>query len=287
MPNFVTQRSLYESRERPAKAYSWKIFILSNIVVEIPWNSELKFYNYQTEKIFSNCCHGILSLLLLSGRILSQRRPYRRGQFESWLDVALHSGILPVHVNLRNRHHRRHGSSRDCWQYRQSLVFALSDFLRVSVTYLETLLTLSSRVLATGSSLPGFWVFMYRVSPFAYLVKGILSTGLANASVTCSATELLHFDPPAGQMCGQYMQAYIESVGGSLSNPNAISDCAFCTLTSTNQFLAVFSIDYNQVYVDDHRTLYLIAHFIIDGATLVSCGHILSSTFLRPSFYTG
>lgn len=40
MPNFVTQRSLYESRERPSKTYSWKIFILSNVVVEIPWNGE-------------------------------------------------------------------------------------------------------------------------------------------------------------------------------------------------------------------------------------------------------
>ena len=38
MPNFVTQRSLYESRERPSKTYSWKVFVLSNIVVEIPWN---------------------------------------------------------------------------------------------------------------------------------------------------------------------------------------------------------------------------------------------------------
>jgi len=39
MPHFVTQRSLYEVRERPSKTYSWQVFILSNIIVEIPWNS--------------------------------------------------------------------------------------------------------------------------------------------------------------------------------------------------------------------------------------------------------
>ena len=39
MPNFVTQRSLYEARERPSKTYSWKVFMLSNVVVELPWNS--------------------------------------------------------------------------------------------------------------------------------------------------------------------------------------------------------------------------------------------------------
>ena len=37
MPMFVTQRSLYEVRERPSKAYSWKAFLISNIFVEIPW----------------------------------------------------------------------------------------------------------------------------------------------------------------------------------------------------------------------------------------------------------
>ena len=39
MPHFVTQRSLYEARERPSKAYSWKAFMISNIVIELLWNS--------------------------------------------------------------------------------------------------------------------------------------------------------------------------------------------------------------------------------------------------------
>lgn len=38
MPYFARQRSLYEVRERPSKAYSWKAFILASIIVELPWN---------------------------------------------------------------------------------------------------------------------------------------------------------------------------------------------------------------------------------------------------------
>lgn len=38
MPLFVTQRSLYEVRERPSKAYSWQAFMMSNILVEFPWS---------------------------------------------------------------------------------------------------------------------------------------------------------------------------------------------------------------------------------------------------------
>ncbi len=39
MPHFVTQRSLYEARERPSKTYSWVVFICSNLLVEMPWNT--------------------------------------------------------------------------------------------------------------------------------------------------------------------------------------------------------------------------------------------------------
>lgn len=38
MPYFVTQRALYEVRERPAKTYSWKAFMLASIVVELVYN---------------------------------------------------------------------------------------------------------------------------------------------------------------------------------------------------------------------------------------------------------
>lgn len=37
MPRFVIQRSLYEVRERPSKAYSWIAFLVANIAVEIPY----------------------------------------------------------------------------------------------------------------------------------------------------------------------------------------------------------------------------------------------------------
>lgn len=34
-PQFIAQRSLYEAYKRPAKTYSWKVFMLSQILVEI------------------------------------------------------------------------------------------------------------------------------------------------------------------------------------------------------------------------------------------------------------
>lgn len=39
VPVFVTQRMLYEARERPSKTYSWQVFLCSCLFIEIFWNS--------------------------------------------------------------------------------------------------------------------------------------------------------------------------------------------------------------------------------------------------------
>jgi len=44
MPLFVTQRTLYEARERPSKAYSWQSFLIANVLVEIAWNSLMSVF---------------------------------------------------------------------------------------------------------------------------------------------------------------------------------------------------------------------------------------------------
>src|ERR1700749_1619963 len=37
MSRFIPQRALFEVRESPSKMYSWFVFVLANIVVEIPY----------------------------------------------------------------------------------------------------------------------------------------------------------------------------------------------------------------------------------------------------------
>ena len=36
MARFTENRTLYEVRERPSRTYSWVVFILSNIIAEVP-----------------------------------------------------------------------------------------------------------------------------------------------------------------------------------------------------------------------------------------------------------
>jgi ATP-binding cassette subfamily G (WHITE) protein 2 (PDR) len=39
IPMFLTQRTLYEARERQSKTYAWQAFVLSNIFIEMAWNA--------------------------------------------------------------------------------------------------------------------------------------------------------------------------------------------------------------------------------------------------------
>lgn len=108
-----------------------------------------------------------------------------------------------------------------------------------------TLLTICS-VLATPQALPGFWIFMYWISPLTYLVSGVLSVGLANTRIHCLDEELLHFSAPPSTNCSTYLAPYIQSEGGYIqeiqdSNP---AECVFCTGSQTNIFLKSVSAEY-------------------------------------------
>jgi len=105
-------------------------------------------------------------------------------------------------------------------------------------------------IIATPAAMPGFWIFMYRVSPFTYLVGAILAVGLTGSSVRCSEIELLHFDPTAGNNCSSYMKQYINTNGGYLVNPGATAECAFCVVADADTFLSRFGISYGDVWRD-------------------------------------
>lgn len=101
------------------------------------------------------------------------------------------------------------------------------------------------RVLAGPKALPGFWVFMYYVSPFTYLVDGMLSTGLANTNVTCSDIEFRTLEPANNQNCEDYLNPYFNVFGGYTITPNATEKCLVCPQSSTNTYLHLLNLDYS------------------------------------------
>ena len=89
-------------------------------------------------------------------------------------------------------------------------------------------------VIQTPQALPGFWIFMYRVSPLTYLVSGMLATGVHGRPVNCASNEINVFDPPVGETCGTY-----------LLNPSATANCWYCPLQTADQFLASLNMSWD------------------------------------------
>lgn len=118
------------------------------------------------------------------------------------------------------------------------------------VTLLFSMSLSFNGVFVSPTALPGFWIFMYRVSPFTYWVSGLAAVQLHGRKIVCSSTETSVFNPPAGQTCGQFLADYLTTSGGQLQNPTATSNCEYCSLTDSDQYLAGVSIYYDQRWRD-------------------------------------
>ncbi|KIM94629.1 hypothetical protein OIDMADRAFT_106686 [Oidiodendron maius Zn] len=217
MPYFVVQRSLYEVRERPSKVYSWKVFMLSQIIVEIPWNTLMSLLMflcfYYPIGLYKNAepagqVHerGALMFLLL------------------WAFLMFTCTFTDMVIAGFN--------SAEAGGNAANLLFMLC--------------LIFCGILANPDTFPHFWIFMYRVSPFTYLATAMISVAVANTNVVCATNEFLHFAPVAGQTCGEYMNNYITEMGGYLLDSNATDTCSFCTISDTNTYLASSHAYYDQ-----------------------------------------
>lgn len=216
MPQFVIQRSLYEVRERPSKVYSWKVFMLAQIIVELPWNSLMAvlmyFCWYYPVGLYRNAepmdqvteRGGLMFLYLLMFLLFT-------GTFSTFIIAGFETA--EAGGNLAN------------------LMF--------------TLCLIFCGVLATNDTLPGFWKWMLVVSPFRYMISGMLATAVANTDVVCADNEIVQFQPLNGT-CQEYLQGYIEARGGRLLNLDATSDCQYCPIADTNTYLAGVNSHYSE-----------------------------------------
>ena len=219
MPHFVTQRSLYEVRERPSKTYSWKAFMLSNIIVELPWNSLMAV-------LIFFCWYYPIGLYRNAQP--TDEVAYRGFQLFlfTWMFLLFTSTF--THMVIAGLDSAETGGNIANLMFSLCLVFC--------------------GVLATPASFPRFWIFMYRLSPFTYLVSGLLATGLARSTVHCADNEFVKFQPPQGSTCGAYMADYIKGAGGYIVQPQATENCSFCAVESTDVFLAQLSSNYDDVW---------------------------------------
>ena len=93
--------------------------------------------------------------------------------------------------------------------------------------------------------MPGFWKFMWRLSPLTYFVGNQVGTLLHDRPVNCSEEEFNYLDPPDGLTCGSYLDEYFSMNTGYVNNPNDTSNCAVCQYSVGDDFLHSIGISYS------------------------------------------
>ncbi|CAG7947119.1 unnamed protein product [Penicillium olsonii] len=224
LPSFVTQRTLFEARERQSKTYAWQAFLLSNICVELAWHMFLSIFTflcwyyplgcYRNAEV-TNTVHERSTLIFLLIWVTFA--------WASTFGHMLIAGLDAVEV-----------------------ASSISTFL-VFICYCFC------GILVSPNSMPKFWIFVYRANPFTYFASGFLSTSLARAPMHCAGNEFLTFAASQNQTCSQYMQGYLDANGGTLLNPDAVGineTCRYCPYSETDQFLSSLGAYYSQRWMD-------------------------------------
>lgn len=205
---YIDFRNIYEIRERPSRMYSWTALVTSQILVEIPWN-------ILGSTIFFICWYWTVAF------------PTSRAGYT----YLLYGVIFPLYYTTIGQ-----------------AVASMAPNAAISALLFSVLFSFVitfNGVLQPFSQL-GWWQWMYRVSPFTYLIEGLLGQAIGNQEITCAPQELATVVPPSGQTCSQYMQNFIDIAGGYLQNPDASSDCLYCSARTTNELLLRnFNIEYS------------------------------------------
>ncbi|KAK1974493.1 ABC-2 type transporter-domain-containing protein [Colletotrichum cereale] len=218
LPVFVAQRTLYEGREQLSRTYSWAAFMGGQMAVEMAYNALM------APPAFLVWYY----LVGLNRNAAETNETASRGglAFLFMLAFFLQASTFAHMIGA---------------------AFDLADQAAGIGNLLFVMMFIFNGILATP---PGFWTWVYRVNPFTYLVEGLLGAGLANSGIHCAENEFLHMNPPPGQTCGQYLQAYIAQAGGYLADPAARESCSFCTTSSTNEVLAGVNVEFGNRWRD-------------------------------------
>ncbi|KAK2029665.1 ABC-2 type transporter [Colletotrichum zoysiae] len=218
LPVFVAQRTLYEGREQPSRTYSWVAFMAGQIVVEMVYNTIM-------------APPAFLAWYYLVGL-------YRNAAETN--DTASRGGLAFLFMLV-------FFLQASTFAHMIAAALDLADQAAGIGNLFFVMMFIFNGILATP---PKFWTWVYRVNPITYLVEGLLGTGLANAGIHCAQNEFLHMNPPPGQTCGQYLQAFMAQAGGYVADPAATADCRFCTTSNTNQVLAGVHVDFGNRWRD-------------------------------------
>lgn len=213
-PRFLTLRGIYESREGNAKIYSWAAFVWGAILSEIPY------------------------------RIIAGTLYWCCWYWATWFPRDTYSSAsMWLFVIVFELYYLGFGQAIAAFSPNELLASLL-------VPLFFTFIVSFCGVVVPYIALPTFWQsWMYWLTPFHYLLEGMLALLTDGIPIECSTSELAIFPPPPGQDCQSYAGQFAQQSGGYVqTQPNG--DCGFCQYASGTQFAASFNVMAGNVWRD-------------------------------------
>ncbi|CCM02003.1 uncharacterized protein FIBRA_04077 [Fibroporia radiculosa] len=210
---FIDMRSIYEIRERHSSMYSWTALLTSQILVEMPWN-------ILGSTIYFLCWYWTVAF------------PTDRAGF-TYLVLGV---AFPLYYTTVGQ-----------------AVAAMCPNVEIAAlvfSFLFSFVLSFNGVLQPFREL-GWWRWMYRLSPYTYLIEALLGQAVGHSEITCAPVELVKVELPSGQTCDQYLGNFINTAGGYVTSPNATGSCEYCAYRTTDAFLGEsFNISYSNHWRD-------------------------------------
>lgn len=209
----IAAKELYEVRESKSNMFHWSLLLITQYLNELPYHllfSTIFFVSfYFPLGIFFEASRS--GLFYLNYAIVFQ-----------FYYVGLALLVLYMSPNL------------------ESANVIMGFFLSMLITFCG--------VLQPSSLMPGFWTFMWKLSPYTYFVQNLIGLMMHKKPVRCSKKELSIFNPPAGQTCGEFTKPFFKHGSGYIANPEATSKCAYCVYKVGDEYLAHISSNFSYLW---------------------------------------
>ncbi|KAI8622996.1 multidrug resistance protein CDR1 [Xylariaceae sp. FL1651] len=230
-PLFISNRDVFETREKKSKTYSWIAFISAQLLSEI-FILIVCATLYFVSWYFTS---GFPVRASVSGQVYLQMILYE------FLYTSIGQAIAAYSPNayfaaLAN----------------PLIVGTLIQFCGVFVPY---------------SHITPFWRYwLYYLNPFNYLLGGLLVPVSWDVGVQCHANELTTIPLPPNTTCGDYMAEFLSEYSGYVTDAANTSTCSYCPYSTGSDYLR--GLNFNERYYE-WRDVGITSLFCISSYALV------------------
>ena len=201
-PRFTGLREVFMQREKSSLTYHWVIFVLSAIIVELPY------------VVVCSLIYWLLWYFPVGYFYTPSRAGYSFLMFELFGVFATSLAQLCA-ASMPNL---------------ESAFMANGFFFMFCNTFAGTL--------SPQPVTPKGWKWYYNVSPLLYFGDGVTTNALQGLDLTCAGSETSSFEPPPGTSCGDYARDFLTAATGYLVNPNSTASCEYCRYKNGQSYVS-------------------------------------------------